>query len=1319
MLLLSAAMLVAQTNRGGITGTIFDKSGAVVTGATVTVTNKGTNQQFKVKTSPAGAYSLPSLDPVMYSVSVEAEGFKKSVVDNVKVDTAVIGTVDVTLEPGAVSTAITVQAEATTVNTESGTTGSTVTEREIRDVPLVNRSVLDLAMTLPNVTGDPGSENPVIVTVTPCPGCNISVNGGRPLGTLMLADGTNNTGVSLGRTMVSFSPETVQEFTVLTSAYSAEYSTTGGGVINATTKSGTNEVKGTALWYNRNPAFAAAPFTLASANRPVPTLKYNQFSLVAGGPVWIPKIYNGKNKTFWFAGFEPNYRRDKLDQYGLLPTDAMRTGDFSGLVNTPSGWLPQSVVDQFRSIAPNAVTATDSVIYNQFNVTNGNRFTVQPLTAGTTYQPFSGNIIPKNLLDESAVKALQFLSPAKSYYLNSNGLISNAVVPRQLRQDDKRYTIRIDHNLGNNDRINGRYTATPLVKRQNTPLSPLGDAAEYSYAKQAMMAETHTFSPRLFNDLRLNYTRGRFSSTNGPEYDAFTGANANTLFGLPNITPGGTPGFTGLFPGSSLGGGGSTATGIGGGGSTQVENREERYAIADIVYLTRGKMSFKLGFEWSKSLQNVAPLFAALGGQYAFSNLQTNSTGAGAGTGGQPFASFLLGVPNGNVTLRPVLIPYYYRWKAGAGFIQNDWKVRPNLTLNIGMRYNLQLPRTEKYDNQGRFVPELATSVNLPAPLTLQDGSVVRSVLIPPFQFAGRGNSRYLTPTDYMNFEPRFGFAWSPKFLQSHRVTLRGGYGLSHAPVTGAARLPVPDFGATSTFASAVPSATANPNFLMRIGSNPPVIPAQTAAQAIGAPSNGLVTTNSLYYQSNFGGFAVSDNFHTPYIQNWNLTVAWQTNASTTVEIGYTGLKGTHLFEPHININGKNVGLLTSQIAQNISTTATINDPLGRLNPATGRVLTVQNGSLGSTYLGFSSLYRVYDASANSIRHGGFASIVHRVAGGITFTSNFTWAKSMDDSSSAGLDKNVLTPVGGQTDGQVAFGGTRQNDRSVSTYDQRYTLNGTFIYDLPFGRGRKYLAHAPWYLDFVTGGWTVTGIARANSGFPYIPVLADANLLGDLTHTARPDIQPGVPLLNPLYDRNCPTGAGCQPYLNPSAFSRPALGALGTAPRTLDGARGPWAQFLDLSVQKNFRLGEKRRLQFRVDALNLLNHPVFRTFPNNAGGTDFNGAPSTAVLSAADYNTWAAANGQPLAATAAGTALLNQINANVATQRNALGVLPLNFFAVKLPDNFYGKAATSYDIRTLEGFKNFRLRQAYVTSFGDLYQPGQARYIQFGVKLYF
>jgi hypothetical protein len=733
-------------------------------------------------------------------------------------------------------------------------------------------------------------------------------------------------------------------------------------------------------------------------------------------------------------------------------------------------------------------------------------------------------------------------------------------------------------------------------------------------------------------------------------------------------------------------------------------------------------MSWKFGFDASHALQNVLPLFASLGGQYTFSNVQTNSTGAAAGTGGSPFASFLLGVVNGTVTLRNAQIPYYYRWNSYAGFVQNDWKVRRNLTLNLGVRYNVQMPRTEKYDNQGVYRPDLATSVPLAAPLTLQDGAVVKSVLVPPFVFSGRGgNSRYMTPTDYMDFEPRFGFAWGPQFLQSRHITLRGGYGLSHAPLTGAARLPGPDFGATQGFASAVPSATVNPNYVMRLGENPPLIIPQTPAQVINAPANGVVTTNSLYYQQGVGGYAVSANYHTPYIQNWNLTISWQANRSTTVELGYTGLKGTRLFMPHENINPKSSGLLDAQNAANVNTTNTINDPLGRVNPSTGRVLTVQNGSLGSPYLGFSSLYVLYDASANSIRHGGYVSMQHRVSRGLSFTANYTWAKSIDDASSSGGDKNVLTAVNGQTDGQVAFGAPRYLDRSVSTFDQRHVINSTLIYDLPFGRGRS-LFNGVWKpVDFVVGGWTVSAIERVNSGFPYLPALADANQIGDLTHTARPDMLAGVPLINPLWDRNCPTGNGCQPYVNPAAFMRPALGKLGSAPRSLDGVRGPWAQNLDLSLQKSFRLGEsgKRRIQFRADALNLLNHPVFRVFPNNAGGTDFMGAPSTAALTAADYNTWATANNQPASTTTAGAALLNQINANVNAQKNAAGVLPINFFSVPLPQNFYGKAAASYDITTIDGFKLFRLRQAYNTSFGDLYQRGGSRYVQLGLKIYF
>jgi hypothetical protein len=1002
----------------------------------------------------------------------------------------------------------------------------------------------------------------------------------------------------------------------------------------------------------------------------------------------------------------------------------MRQGDFTDVVNTASGWLPRSVAAQFASIAHNAVSPLDSAIYQNYTLVNGNQFLPITAATGTTNQPFPGNMIPKSMLDPSALKAVSLVAPAGAYYLNSNGLISNAFLPRRLRQDEKRYTVRIDHNFGDKNKLSGRYTATPIIKTQDTPVSPTSNGAEYSWAKQAMIADTHTFGPTLYNDLRLNYTRGRFSSTVAPEFDPATGRNINTELGLPNITKGGVPALNGLFPGSSFGGGGSTATSIGGGASTQNEDREERYAITDIVYKVHGAMSLKIGTDLSHSLQNVIPLFAALGGQYGFSSIQTNSTGTNAGTGGSPWASFLLGVPNGNVTLRNVEVPYYYRWNAAALFVQDDWKVRPNLTLNLGLRWSVQLPRTEKYNNQGVFRPDLAQNFALAAPLTLSDGEVVASVKVPPFVFSGRGgNSSYLWPVDYNGWEPRFGFAWSPGFFRDRHVAIRGGYGLSHAPVTGSFRLPTPDFGATNNYATTVPSTTANPQYIMRLGSNPPVLAGGSVAQTIAAPDNGTVLLNSLYY-AGVGGFSVSQSFATPYIQNWNLSLSLQLNKTTSMEISYVGAKGTHLFLGKENINPRNKPLLRAQSAANLNLAGTVADPLGRKNPFTGAALTVQNQTLGSPYLGFTSITQLYDAVGNSIRHAGYVSVIHRVGGGVTFTANYTWAKSIDDASSAGGDKNVLTSVGGFTDGQAAFGAPRYLDRSVSTFDQRHVINGTYIWDLPFGRGRRFLTHAPWPVQYAVGGWTTSGTVKINSGFPYMPYLPDANNLGDITHTARPDVVAGVPLLNPRWNRNCPVGTGCEPYVNPSAFMRPALGEFGNAPRTLDGARGPWARSFNISIQKDFYLGESRtrRIQFRMDALNALNHPVFTVYPNNAGGADFVGAPSTAALNSTDYNNWARANGQPPATVAndAGNQLLTQINNMVNGQKNSQGALPANFFSIPLQPDFWGKAATSYDIRTLEGFKNFRLRQTYGNAnFGTLYQSTQPRYIQFGVKLFF
>ena len=1302
-LLFGATFLSAQTNRGGITGTVFDPTGAVVPNAKITVTNAGTNQAVKVTSSGSGAYTVPNLDPVLYMIAVEAQGFNKEVIDNVKVDTANVSTVDIKLHTGATSTQITVDATVAAVNTESGTTGSTVTEREIQDAPLFNRSVLDLAVIQPNVMGDAGTENPGLTATSTTPGYNLSVNGGRPGSTQFLADGVNNTGVSYSRTMVSFTPETVQEFSIQTNSYSAEYGTAGGGIINTTTKSGTNQLNGTALWYNRNPAFAAAPFTLATVNRPVPTQKDNTGSLAAGGPVIIPKVYNGRDKTFWFAAWEPHWRRDMLAQDAMQPTPGMLQGDFSGLVNTTNGLAPLAIAQKYN------VSYTPLTLYNQFNLVNGNQFTQAALPAGGSYAPFPNNVIPSSLLDSTFLKSVKYIPTSSNYYVGSNGSIYNLSNPRLLSINDTRWTFKVDHNFNANHHLSGRYTSTPVIKTQVAPTDPTSVGGEYSYAKQAMLDHTWIISPTMINDLRLNYTRGKFSSTVAPQWDPFAGgANLNTELGLPSILKGGLP----------------SLPYIGGQASTNNNDVEERYDLSDTMRITRGNMNWAIGFDVNHALQNVVPLYGSYGGVYTFSGTQTNSNAAANGTGGNSFASFALGVPaTGNaITFRTTTIPYYYRWNAASGFVQNDWKIRPNLTLNLGLRYSLQLPRTEKYDHQGAFLPDQAQSYQLPAPLKLQDGETISSVLVPPFAFVGKGGrSRYLYPADYKDFEPRFGFAWSPGWLRQHRVTLRGGYGLSHAPITGFVRLPGPDFSGTSA-AYGLTQGQQNSAYVTRLGENPPVLNTATPDQAIfgsaGVPSSGLVGLNSLYYQQNSGGYAVSNNVHTPYVQSWNFTVSWQANNSTTVELSYQGAKGTHLFMPRENIDAKDVPLLDAQDAQNISTTGTINDPLGRINPVTGKVLTVQNGSLGSPYLGFSSLTLLYDASANSIRHAGYISVIHRARGGLTFTSNYTYGKSIDDASDAGTEKNVATV--GRVDGQVALGGTRKGDRSVSLFDQRRVASGSVIYDLPFGRGRKHMKRAWYPLEFVAGGWSLSSILRFTSGVPATATIGDANQLGDLTHTVRPSMAPGVPLINPYYDPSCPLGNGCQPYLNPSAFIHPDLGQLGNAPRSLDGARGPWNQYYDQSIQKNWNLGEgKRKLQFRVDFLNAFNHPNFRVLPNNSGNTDVWGnTVSTAALSAAEYDQWASANGQPASTTAAGQALITQVNSSINSVK-VNGVLPVNFYTVQLPKNFWGSTAASYDITSLAGFKLFRLRNALNTGFGDLYNYGLPRYIQFGLKLYF
>src|SRR5262249_2009472 len=304
--------------------------------------------------------------------------------------------------------------------------------------------------------------------------------------------------------------------------------------------------------------------------------------------------------------------------------------------------------------------------------------------------------------------------------------------------------------------------------------------------------------------------------------------------------------------------------------SQQNENTEHSYEIADSISLVRGKMAWKFGVDLQQQRLKTIPLFGASGGRYEFARKRTltNSNGGGTCPGGIEVGQVLLCVYN-QATLREVLIPYYYQWNTAAAFAQNDWKIRPNLTLNLGLRYSLQLPRTEKYDHQGAFLPELAKEFPLPQPVTLPDGRVIKTALVPPFAFSGRGGrSRYIFPVEKLNFEPRFGLAWSPKLFGLNRerdlLVIRGGYGLAHAPLTGMNRNPSPDFAAGTTTFGTFDNRVENPGLAARICCNRPVLHPVAPDAFLNIPADGLLYLGSINLVGT--ATAVSPNAHSPYV---------------------------------------------------------------------------------------------------------------------------------------------------------------------------------------------------------------------------------------------------------------------------------------------------------------------------------------------------------------------------------------------------------------------------------------------------------------------
>jgi hypothetical protein len=605
---------------------------------------------------------------------------------------------------------------------------------------------------------------------------------------------------------------------------------------------------------------------------------------------------------------------------------------------------------------------------------------------------------------------------------------------------------------------------------------------------------------------------------------------------------------------------------------------------------------------------------------------------------------------------------------------------------------------------------------------------VPTKAVIPAFAFAGRGgNSRYLVPVDKMDFEPRFGFAWTPrlwKWGETRGFVVRGGYGIAHQAITGNNRAPNPDFFSFQPAATGANGSTAgftaDATQPVSLSHNPPLGSAGDIIAKLNISPDGLNFANSIA-MSGFV-FPGDDAGKIPYIQNWNLSLSMEVFKNTVIEAAYVGNKGTHLYMPLTNVNPRDPNFVDQLEVNNLSAEGTLADPLGRVS-LVGAAVQITRASIVSPFLGFGNLNKYLDPSVNSIRHAMYVQVQRRFAQGYQFAVNYTYGKSIDDASDASPDVRVLTT--GTTLGQVYYGATRASDRSVSIFDIKHNLTSTFLWDLPFGRRGAYFKDAPKIVDGIIGGWSLSGVIRFQGGQPFTPFITDTNRLGGVNRSVRLNLVEGVPLKNPLYSKDCTIGAGCEPYINPAAFMRPPKGSLGNSSRTLD-VRAPMQQYFDLSVQKSFDLpfiGDegRRRINFRVDLINAFNHPTFRY--NNTGNTPFGFGvlPNEALLVQNDLTSWLAANPGQTATLAQVNALLdsNRLPVPPGSPPGTVGALPLDFFSVRIPEGFATRTANSFDIRTLEGLKLYRARQAYDSNFGTLFANNNPRYIQFGVRIFF